>query len=146
MRRISYSNKTMDTNHHQNTSLKSIECFLKGEQGIELAIVFGSMVSGNYSMNSDVDIGIKKNIPLTHQDKIYLIEKIANITGRAVDLIDLSKVGEPLLGQIINGGKRILGADVDFAELALKHLYAQEDFVPYIERTLKERRQKWINS
>ena len=51
-----------------------------------------------------------------------------------------------MLGQIINGGKRILGADVDFAELALKHLYAQEDFVPYIERTLKERRQKWINS
>jgi len=119
---------------------------LHQELDIKLAIVFGSMATGHYSEDSDFDIAIKKISPLSTQEKIHLIEIITQATGRAVDLIDLSTVGEPLLGQILKQGKRLIGSNSDYAELALKHIYAQADFAPYIERTLKERRQKWINS
>jgi len=137
------------------TSLNSITTELQGffeaEGDVELAILFGSMATGKFSANSDVDIAIRKkgvrplNV-LTAQQKIYLIEQIAKITGRAVDLVDLSMIGEPLLGQIIKYGQRLLGTDASYAELALRNIYAQEDFVPYMTRTLKERRQQWISS
>jgi predicted nucleotidyltransferase len=125
------------------TVLKSI---LEQEQNVTLAILFGSMATGNYNINSDIDLAVKKVESLSTNDKIHLIEKITQATGRAVDLIDLSTVGEPLLGQILKQGKRLIGSNKDYANLALQHIYAQADFVPYIERTLKERRQKWINS
>ncbi len=123
-----------------------LKLILEQQQDIKLAIVFGSMATGKYSRTSDIDIAVKKEQQLSTNDKIHLIEIITQTTGRAVDLIDLSTVGEPLLGQILKQAIRVIGSDKDYAELALQHIYAQADFVPYIERALKERRQQWINS
>ncbi len=123
-----------------------LQAFLKKQPGVELAIVYGSMATGNFTPESDVDLAIQKSDPLSEQQRMYFIEQTALITGRAVDLVDLSIVGEPLLGQILKYGKRLLGSDAHFAELGLKHVYAQADFVPYIERTLRERRDKWLNT
>ena len=126
--------------------IEALSVCLKQDGDIELAILFGSMATDSYTAKSDVDLAIKKNTPLTAQQKKELIERVALITGRAVDLVDLSTVGEPLLGQIIKYGKRLLGSDSAYAELGLKHIYAQADFVPYIKRMLKDRRQEWLGS
>ena len=126
--------------------IEALSAYLKQDGDIELAILFGSMATDSYTAKSDVDLAIKKNRPLTAQQKKELIERVALITGRAVDLVDLSTVGEPLLGQIIKYGKRLLGSDSAYAELGLKHVYAQADFVPYIKRMLKDRRQEWLGS
>ncbi|VAW64553.1 DNA polymerase, beta-like region [hydrothermal vent metagenome] len=132
--------------NESQADITQLQAFLKKEPGVELAIVYGSLASGNFTSESDVDLAIQKSEPLSKKQRMYIIEQTALITGRAVDLVDLSSVGEPLLGQILKYGKRLLGSDVHFAELGLKHVYAQADFVPYIERTLKERRDKWLNT
>ena len=126
--------------------IEALRAYLEKDSDIELAILFGSMATGCYTANSDVDLAIKKNRPISVQQKVELIEQIALLTGRAVDLVDLSVVGEPLLGQILKYGKRLSGSDAAYAVIGLKHVYAQADFVPYIRRTLKERRQKWLGS
>ena len=69
---------------------------------------------------------------------------IAQIFGRAVDLIDLQKAGEPILSQIIKYGVIIKGSQQDYTELAIKNVYANEDFLPYIKRSLEARREQWI--
>ena len=69
---------------------------------------------------------------------------IAEATGRAVGLIDLATVGEPVLGQILRHGVRIIGAPERHAELVYKHNLNNEDFIPNVERLLAERRQRWI--
>ena len=74
-------------------------------------------------------------------EKVSLIESLAVETGRPIDLIDLYTVGEPLLGQILRNGKRIMGENDDFAALIRRHVFDQADFVPYINRILKERRE-----
>lgn len=127
-------------------AIETLRARLEQDDDIELAILFGSMATGCQTAKSDVDLAIKKNRPLTVQQKRELIEQVALLTGRAVDLVDLSTVGEPLLGQILKYGKRLLGSDAAYAETGLKHVYAQADFVPYIQRTLKERRQQWLDS
>lgn len=127
-------------------SIDTLRTCLEHDGEIELAILFGSMATGSYTEKSDIDLAIKKRKPISAQQKIELIEQVALLTGRAVDLVDLSTVGEPLLGQVLKYGKRLLGSDAAYAEIALKHVYAQADFVPYIQRTLEERRQKWLGS
>jgi len=72
------------------------------------------------------------------------IAELAAATGRPVDLIDLHAVGEPLLGQILKHGKMIRGDAAGMTGLMQRHVYAMEDFVPYVERTLAERRRAGI--
>ncbi len=128
------------------SEIARVTAFLRQQEDINLAILFGSLSTGNVHQESDIDIAIEKKQPLSTEEKLELISQLALLTGRAVDLVDLSTAGEPILGQILKHGKRLMGTDTAFAEIALKHLYAQEDFVPYIERVLKERRQQWLTS
>ena len=69
---------------------------------------------------------------------------LAEQTGRAIDLIDLQVVAEPLLGQILRHGRRLLGGDRAYGELISRHLFEQADFMPYRARVLAERRAAWI--
>lgn len=110
---------------------------------IRLAIVFGSVGRGRARRDSDIDVAVLTESGLGPDEKLALIGEIAEETGRAVDLVDLRRAGEPLLGQVLKG-IRIVGNDTDHAELALRHIYANEDFMPYVRRMLEERRKAWI--
>ncbi len=129
---------------HHNTELELAAQLLGKDEEIVLAIVFGSISKGSSKPDSDIDIAIKTRSPLKTQHKKALIESLATLLGRPVDLVDLRTTGEPLLGQILQYGKQVKGSDSSFASLALQHLYANEDFMPYVHRALKERRTRWI--
>lgn len=112
--------------------------------GIELAILFGSLVAGEGGVESDLDLAIDGGRLLTGDEKMALICELAVRTGRPIDLVDLRAAGEPLLGQILRHGKRILGSDTQYANLIRRHLFDQADFLPYRNRILAERRLAWI--
>lgn len=111
---------------------------------VRLVIIFGSLATGTANAGSDLDIAIDTGRPLTAVEKIALIDDLAEKTGRPIDLVDIQTVGEPLLGQILLHGKRILGSDTDYARLLSRHLFDQADFMPYRNRILAERRRAWI--
>ncbi|GGJ99618.1 hypothetical protein GCM10011394_06010 [Luteimonas terricola] len=102
------------------------------------------MAAGRAHPGSDLDIAVEADHPLDAREKTALIEAFASATGRPVDLIDLKTASGPLLAQILKHGRRILGSDSDHAELIRRHLFDAEDFQPYVERMLRERRQAWI--
>ena len=108
------------------------------------AILFGSVALGRQQPESDLDIAIAANHPLSAHEKMVIIGALAERFGRPVDLIDLSVVVEPLLGQVVRHGRRILGSDKQYGELLCRHLFDQADFMPYRNRILAERRQAWI--
>lgn len=54
--------------------------------------------------------------------------EIAECTGHPVDLVDPRITGEPLLGQILKYGKRILGKDSAYAELIKRHVFDEAAF------------------
>ena len=109
----------------------------------ELAYVFGSVAQGRARPDSDVDVAVQMPKPLDSALRMQLIEELALATGRPVDLIDLQTVGEPLLGQILKHGKRIAGDKTAHVAMMSRHVYAMEDFVPYVTRMLEERRRLW---
>ncbi|HUW54277.1 MAG TPA: nucleotidyltransferase domain-containing protein, partial [Rhodanobacter sp.] len=121
-------------------SIQQLQAALAKYPQIELAIVFGSIARGEARRDSDIDLAVQLPTPLDVEQKMQLIANIAAMTGRPVDLIDLRTVGEPLLGQILKHGQRIRGEAADLAPLMQRHVYAMEDFMPYVERTLEERK------
>lgn len=111
---------------------------------ITLAILFGSVASGTPRADSDLDIAVSGNAALTADEKLAMITALADCTGRPVDLIDLSVAAEPLLGQILRHGRRVLGSDTLYGNLISRHVFEQADFMPYRTRLLAERRLAWI--
>jgi predicted nucleotidyltransferase len=109
-----------------------------------LALVFGSVAQGRERADSDLDIAVAARQPLTPVERMNIIAALAEQTGRPVDLIDLNGVAEPLLGQIVRHGRRLLGSDGAYGNLISKHLFEQADFMPYRNRVLTERRAAWI--
>ena len=93
---------------------------------------------------SDLDLAVVAGHRLTSGEKLAPMTGLAEQTGRPVDLVDLQAVGEPLLGQILRYGNRLLGSETCYADLIRKHLFDQADYLPYRNRILAERRQAWI--
>ena len=113
-------------------------------QNIELVMLFGSVALGRQRADSDLDIAVAAKQTLTARERMALVGALAERTGRPVDLIDLHGVSEPLLGQIVRHGRRVLGSDTLYGKLISRHVFEQTDFMPYRTRLLAERRMAWI--
>ncbi|HEU4619309.1 MAG TPA: nucleotidyltransferase domain-containing protein [Gammaproteobacteria bacterium] len=124
--------------------VEALRSVLASQLHIRQAILFGSSASGRQTYESDIDLAVDAGRPLTAEEKLALISDLGGALGRPVDLIDLHAAGEPLLGQILRRGQRVLGSDSDYAGLIRRHVFDQADFAPYRARILAERRDAWI--
>ena len=111
---------------------------------VELALLFGSVAAGRQRPDSDLDIAVAAEHRLTADEKMDIIASLAEATGRPIDLVDLRQAGEPLLGQVLTHGWRLMGSDIAYAPWITRHVLNQADFVPYRDRVLAERRAAWI--
>ncbi len=111
---------------------------------LRLAILFGSQASGGVTRDSDIDVAVLADSPLSAEFKLALMQQIALECGRPVDLVDLHTAGEPVLGQVLKG-KRLLGSDASYARLLTRHLLDAADFLPLQRRILAERKAAWIS-
>ncbi|MFC3285794.1 type VII toxin-antitoxin system MntA family adenylyltransferase antitoxin [Litchfieldella rifensis] len=111
---------------------------------LEQVILFGSFASGQAHENSDVDVAVQSDRPLTAEQRLELIDAIALAFDRPVDLVDLSSAGEPLLSQIVTTGIRIRGSDAAWGRLIYKNIMESTDFVPLQRHILRTRQRAWI--
>lgn len=68
---------------------QDIKALVSGLPSVRLALLFGSFGRGEGRSDSDLDLAIAAIYPLTAEEKTVLIENLAVISGRPVDLIDL---------------------------------------------------------
>ena len=111
---------------------------------VNFAMLFGSLARGTARPDSDLDLAVGADRLLHADEIIALISDLAMATGRPVDLIDLAAAGEPLLGQILAHGVRVLGDSTRHGALLSRHLTDVADFVPLQQRILDQRRRRWI--
>lgn len=116
---------------------------LSGYPQIELAILFGSQATGGAGKESDIDLALLSDAPVSSSLKLELMELIGARFGRPVDIVDLYYAAEPVLGQVFKG-KRLIGDNATYARLLTKHLINVADFVPLQQRILSERQAAWI--
>ena len=112
---------------------------------IKLAILFGSLAKGHATSASDLDLGVAATVSLDTGIKTALIQALAEISGRPVDLVDLQVAHGPILQQVLTQGKLIHCTDrMLYAALIRTMLFNQSDMMPYYDRILAERRKAWI--
>jgi predicted nucleotidyltransferase len=127
-------------------SLAPIVEVLQDCQDLILAYAFGSIATGTASPASDADIAVLEAQPLTSGDRIGLIGRLAEATGRPIDLIDLREVGSPLLQVVLTTGRELFCRDTGAKALLMAKMVTDaEDFLPLRRRLLKERRDKWTD-
>ena len=139
--------------HQQNTEaskkgsdqsfLDQLTALLLQFPQIKLAILFGSQATGCVRPDSDIDLGMLSQEPLSAGFRLQLMQAISAKFGRPVDIVDLFHVPEPITGQVL-GGIRLLGDDTACGNLLYRHLLNVADFLPLHQRMLTERRNRWI--
>jgi predicted nucleotidyltransferase len=129
--------------HRMSSLEKQLTRLLSEYPQFELAILFGSEATGDVSAESDIDLALLADKPISTELRLELTEMIGTRFGRPVDIVDLHYAAEPVLGQVFKG-KRLLGDDPSYARLLTKHLINAADFVPLQQRILDERRNAWI--
>ena len=119
------------------------------EAGLILAIVYGSSVAGTSRIDSDVDIAVLFDNPLTADQKMAMATRLEKNLSRPVDLVDLCILNGTILKQILCNGRVLVRKDIippySCYELIHKMIYNQADMMPYVTRTLMERQQRFIN-
>lgn len=119
---------------------------LQGESQLKLAMLYGSAASGSLRPESDVDIAILLNQPLTAEQKVRLSAKLENVVHRQVDLVDLFALSGTILQQILSKGRVLMQKNPEeFTQLLKRMIYNQADMMPYVSRTLLERQQRFIH-
>lgn len=118
---------------------------LAAQADVRVAIAFGSSAVGDAGPDSDSDIAVLGTRALDAARRRELIRLVADITGRPVDLVDLRTAGVPLLRSVLRHGRQLVRNDRSaYDQLVTRMLVDAEDFLPYRERMLRERRAAWI--
>ncbi|MDN5871737.1 MAG: nucleotidyltransferase domain-containing protein [Nitrococcus sp.] len=130
---------------HQPNAVAQLADFLAAQKDIRLGLLFGSLASGKAGQDSDVDIAILCDHPLNVERRIELIEDLACLTGRAVDLVDLATAGIAVVRSAVLGGRVLYSRDsAAYPTQITRMLLDSADFLPYRERLLRQRLNAWI--
>lgn len=125
--------------------LERLAVALAEERDVQLAVAFGSLARSEARFDSDVDIAVLTVRPLTTERRASLMELVASVVGRAVDLVDLRTAGVPLLRSVLRGGRELVRTDeAAYGRLVARMVTDAEDLLPLQQRMLRERRERWI--
>jgi len=96
------------------------------EAGAAYVTVFGSVARGEARADSDIDIGVSFDEPMSSDLRMAMIGIIAAVTGRSVDLIDLEAAGGLVLSRAL-AGREIYCDDVATRQRMIAKLQRAED-------------------
>jgi predicted nucleotidyltransferase len=118
---------------------------LHAEPGLKLAILYGSAVTGRMRPDSDVDVALLFDRPLSAERKMALISRLESELRRDVDLVDLFSLNGTILKQVLCKGQVLIQTKTgELSGLVRKMIYNQTDIMPYVSRTLIERQRRFI--
>ena len=114
--------------------------------GLDVALLFGSLADQTADSGSDLDLAVKMSGTLTPEQKMALIRHLSGVFGRPIDLVDIRRIGQPLLGEIADKGVLVKGTRSDLGDIYFRSIMMQEDFGPFQQRILAGRRKRWLSN
>ena len=88
-----------------------IKKFLIKNLDVNVIYLFGSSVKNTMRKDSDIDVAFLSDKSVDSFDLFLLSQKLANLLGREVDLIDIKKASTVFQAQIISTGLVIYSRD-----------------------------------
>jgi len=115
-------------------------------QDVKLCVVFGSAVSDKSTLQSDLDIAVAAEQPLTGEKLLELVGAFTEATNREIDLIDLATATGLILKRSLSTGVVVQNLEKTlYARLISRMLFNEADMMPYFHRTLQERRKRFLD-
>ena len=74
---------------------KQLARFISRYAEFKLAILFGSQATGNVTGDSDIDLALLSDAPISSSKKLQLVEQIGARFGRPVDIAKTAKTATP---------------------------------------------------
>lgn len=125
--------------------LDLLAVLLSAQPGIVFAAVFGSVAEGTQRPDSDLDVGVLADVPLTPRRRQRLIREMAQLAGRPVDLVDLHDAGPAVLLSALRGQRLVGRGGAANAALLARAWTDAADFLPVREDILRRRRIAWTS-
>lgn len=85
--------------------------------GLVAAYRFGSEVDGTSNRESDLDLAVLCDQPLSAQTRFSLTDALVVACGRPVDMVDLSTASTVICAQVVSTGERLFCADAGLCGL-----------------------------
>lgn len=124
---------------------KIISDYFLEKKDIRLVLLYGSISGEEFRKDSDIDIAIAGERPLS-LDRILDIVTDLNIkTDRNIDLIDLLAVDGLILCEAIFNGIKIKMDVALFSSLHVKCLLYNEDFLPIKRKIMDARLEEFVS-
>ncbi len=89
----------------------AIEDILPALEGASFALVFGSFGTERSRPESDLDLAVRYQKPLTQAQVLDLTHRVSEIAGRNVDLVDLGSADPIIAMQVLRHGRPLLVRD-----------------------------------
>jgi uncharacterized protein len=126
--------------------LEPIRSVLLKHPDIKLCILFGSAAVGRASANSDLDIAVAGYQALSGDEYLELMAEFSSATHHEIDLLDLATATGVILKQALSKGIVLQNLDKNlYAQHISRMLFNQADMMPYHDRILRERRERFLN-
>ena len=111
------------------------------------AFLFGSVARNDARSDSDLDIAIVPNRRQSAELRLKLIMDLGKLSGRPVDVVDLTSANGPVLKQALTTGVCVHRNDPDaVAEVAGRMLAYETDLAPLVQAAEKRIVDAWLKS
>ena len=126
--------------------VRKIEKNLDANPIVQVAYLFGSAAQGRLTHQSDLDIAVSGESPLSYNQKFEIISSLSKEISHEIDLIDLQVVSGPILQQALCTGRSVKKTSVSLlAALIKKMWYNQEDMMPLTKMILRNNCERFVH-
>ena len=119
---------------------------LEPRTDLDLAVLHGSAASGTLSKDSDIDLAIALDHPMSSEEILELATAVSRACGRETDIADLRSTGGLFLHRILSKGQLVLNRKPEhYNALALTSLEFIQDIQPIVREAQARRIKEFAN-
>jgi predicted nucleotidyltransferase len=125
---------------NQPDIFQTVSRALAHEAGLKVALVYGSAAAGTMRRDSDVDVAVLFDEPLSMDARLALWGRLTEVAQREIDLLDLYDLGGEILHQVLTKGRVVVKNDEQaYYRLLQRMVYNAVDFMPQVRQALRQR-------
>ncbi|MCA1950482.1 MAG: nucleotidyltransferase domain-containing protein [Treponema sp.] len=127
-------------------TITALQNLFSSRQDLHLLVLHGSAAADRIRDDSDIDVALALDSPLTGEQKLDLMFAISQACGREADVADLRTMGGLFLHQVLSKGSLVINRDPGlYSKLVFESIEYIQDIHPIVMEAQKQRIKDFIN-